>query len=341
MITKPKDKLYCGVREESIKNASPILNKDILQHLWNWISERYSIHIKKDVEKLDKPWSDSEIFQSIKFTQVRREHDRETRNLINDIAHKYERPLMDRMFNIMMSRYWNKHQSWLYATEGEIVEFPLGPKTLNKMLNNVANTDKKYPFYSGAYYTTSARHYMKWRYQDRIDSGEAIFAQSPIYVLTDIGTEEFFNKLISSNDQLEFYQNLRSIYGVGEFVAYQWFVDFTYMDDFPFSENEFTIAGPGCKKGLDMLFADKDGMTYEECLFWLRDNQDNIFSPLGYSRDMFSDLPEHDRLLNVMSLENCFCELQKYMKCIRLIEEGKPPSGKNRYDGKSDKYILF
>ena len=29
---------------------------------------------------------------------------------------------------------------------------------------------------------------------------------------------------------------------------------------------------------------------------------------------MFSDLPEGERTINVMSLENCFCEISKYLK---------------------------
>ena len=94
----------------------------------------------------------------------------------------------------------------------------------------------------------------------------------------------------------------------------------TYIKEFPFSENEFVVAGPGCKKGLDYIFKDYDGMTSEEALFWLRDNIDFVFS--WDPKALFSDLPEHDRCLNIMSLENCMCELAKY---IRTIEgTGRP-----------------
>ena len=70
--------------------------------------------------------------------------------------------------------------------------------------------------------------------------------------------------------------------------------------------------------GLGFLFTDKDGMTDEECLFWVRDNIGESFKTiLGKPWDpykLFSDLPEADRCLNVMSLENCFCELSKYIR---------------------------
>ena len=43
---------------------------------------------------------------------------------------------------------------------------------------------------------------------------------------------------------------------------------------------------------------------------------------------LFADLPKEDRHLNVMSLENCFCELSKY---IRAVEgTGRP---RNKYRG--------
>ena len=101
--------------------------------------------------------------------------------------------------------------------------------------------------------------------------------------------------------------------GFADFLAYQVFVDLTYIEDFPFSENEFVIAGPGCKRGMDKLFIDRDDMTYEECLFWLRDRFDKLMSWL----DRKGHWPE-----------NCFCEFSKYMKA--LDGTGRP---KVRYDG--------
>lgn len=133
--------------------------------------------------------------------------------------------------------------------------------------------------------------------------------------MLDLGTINLIN-LCSTAEEV--YKVLCTVPGISAFLGYQIFVDFTYMDEFPFSENEFTVAGPGCQKGLDSIFLDTDGMTPEECLFWLRDNLDWLFTErlgLEWSPEkLFQDLPKYDRYMNVMSLENCMCEFSKYMK---------------------------
>jgi hypothetical protein len=66
-------------------------------------------------------------------------------------------------------------------------------------------------------------------------------------------------------------------------------------------------------------------LTFDELLFWLRDN-----CPITREEcmELMVDLPEEDRYMNLMSLENCMCELSKY---IRAVEgTGRP---KNIYNG--------
>ena len=141
--------------------------------------------------------------------------------------------------------------------------------------------------------------------------------------------KKYFEEVIREIDKLdklsskEVYDNLLSLPGIGSFLAYQIFVDFSYLSEFPFSENEFVVAGPGCKKGLNLLFDDFGGLRYEEALFWIRDNQNRLFQQFGYnSYNLFSDLPEEERYLNLMSLENCMCEISKYIRAIN--GEGRP-----------------
>ena len=95
-------------------------------------------------------------------------------------------------------------------------------------------------------------------------------------------------------------------------------MDLTYIDEFPFSENEFVIAGPGCTYGIEILMENRNnfsGMTSEEIIFWIRDNIHKEFERLNLEWDpvkLFIDVPEYDKCLNVMMIENCLCEFQKY-----------------------------
>ena len=152
-----------------------------------------------------------------------------------------------------------------------------------------------------------------------------------------------FHRLMRAKDQKEAYYIIREIRGFASFLAYQVFVDLTYIEEFPFSENEFTVAGPGCKRGLDLVFTDYNGMTHEEALFWLRDNLDEYFTALeagDYARGkpwnpekLFKRRAPEDRRLTVMSLENCFCELSKYVKAVNGT--GRP---RNRYKPTTEPY---
>lgn len=138
-------------------------------------------------------------------------------------------------------------------------------------------------------------------------------------------SRDIANQVIESESQLEAFNILKSIPGIANFLGYQIFVDCTYIPEFQFSENEFTIAGPGCKKGLNRLFMSTDGMTSEECVFWLRDNL-TIAAPQLDPKTLMTDLPEEERFLSVMSLENCLCEFSKYHRAYH--KESRP---KNKY----------
>lgn len=334
MKHRSKDVLYCGVDEEKIHQANPVLNEDVLGNLYNFIVDRYTIHKNKDVLKLPAPWTDNAIFHLVKFTNVRREHDRESKNVIAGICSQTQLSLKDRFFNIILMRFWNKWESYQLATGGRPINFPMSDADYQRCIKNIEDSPK-HTWWSGAYYTCPVRSWHERILLDKkIDPEFINFSTSPIQFAKNVLTDELWDKMEAAEDPKALFALLTSIPWMGPFLVYQWFVDFTYCEDYWFSENEFTISGPGCTRGLDLLFEDRDGMSHEECLFWLRDNQLKIFHKFGYSPNkLFDDLPDHDRLISIMSFENLMCELQKYMKCVQALKDGKKPRGKASYDG--------
>ena len=141
--------------------------------------------------------------------------------------------------------------------------------------------------------------------------------------LSVIDFEPFIDSVINSKDQNECFELLTKIRGVSKsFLAYQIFVDLSYIPEFKFSENEFTIAGPGCERGLDSLFLNPDGMNYEEMLFWVRDNIEEEYKKLNLiynPQELYYFLPDYDRCLNIQMIENSFCELSKIIKIQKGI----------------------
>lgn len=332
MRTKPSDIRYCGVDEKKIKNARPELNWENVRYLYHFVVKRYKIHLKKDVEHRPKPWTKDQVLKNYRFTNVRREHDKETKWVIDNIVNaniSYD----DKIMNIILFRLFNKHET------AELLDIPIefskhpnwNPEHYRKSFECYQKICPRYKFFTAAFNTGGLKAACA-RYVPNSFSKSCI----PIRILWFIHhlfyDVDIVYKIDSQKTQDGVYNELKRHSGIGDFLAYQMFVDFTYIPEFMFSENEFTVAGPGCKRGLDYIFEDKDGMSYEECLFWLRDNQDELFNQVSNGEwnptELFSDIPKRDRYLNVMSLENCHCELSKYIKAI--TGTGRP---RNNYPG--------
>ncbi|AYP28342.1 hypothetical protein HWB92_gp084 [Serratia phage vB_SmaA_3M] len=381
MKDKVYDIPYCGVDEYRIKHANPVLNPRVRLYAYQWMAERYQIHIRKDVYKQPAPWTDNQILRQVKFCNVRREHDRQSQYLIKNIVNS-DLPLADKLFNCVMFRMFN-----LWGP----IEAIGGPFTIAEFvaldLDQARSDLIKYesagnPVFTNAFNTGGLKQSLAFPERavhaaDKVSGDTEVrvfrtggvidvmpYKQAKILLANNPGEyvvdgrethmgmrvvrflkqymkefPHYFEGILELDSPQEVYECLlNDIEGLGPFLAYQVWVDFTYNPDYPFSENHFTIAGPGCRNGIDLLFNQKDGMTYEECIFWLRDNQDEVFGQYGYKREEFwTGEEDHDCCMNVMQLENMFCEIQKYMRCVDAVQEGKKPRGKVGYDGAGNK----
>ena len=118
MRNTPADILYCGVNAEKIKNANPKMNKEVMEyHNW-YIFERHRIYKKKELFKLPPPWTEDEIFQKYRFTNVRRELDRESKWLIDNISKSGVFSLEEKILWSILFRVWNKSETF------RILRFP-------------------------------------------------------------------------------------------------------------------------------------------------------------------------------------------------------------------------
>lgn len=380
MKDKQSDIQYCGVREDKIKSAEPILSPFHRKLSYEWMSERYKIHVRKDVQRLPSPWTENEILRQVKFCNVRREHDRQSQHLIRNIVENNNLSLADKMFNCLLFRMFNMWDPIQHVLEGPVSINDFRNINLDRTRERFADFDKKGGVtFTNAFNTGGLKQCLafpelavtgkpaspskmmvkvyrrgigvvdvlpykvaKQMVEDypgeySIEGWEPHMGMRVVRFLKSFVTHNphFFHSLLGFNSPLSVYEELlNKVEGLGPFLAYQVWVDFTYNPDYPFSENHFTIAGPGCRAGIDLLFLDKDGMTHEECIFWLRDNQDDVYRQYGYDRNAFWSAEEpYDRCMNVMQLENMFCELSKYTRCVEAVMRGEKPRGKVGYNG--------
>lgn len=322
MQYKQGDIPYLGCRKEKIQNSIPQINVTNFTHLCTWIKERYTVHLKKDVLGEPAPWTDNPIIRKFRFTNIRREHDRETKWVIENLCKKspeeFEGNLIGKWANMILFRIFNKSETFkhIFPVNFDCVDW-------DKIHAYFESCPKGYTFFTNAFNTGGIKVVCNKKTGKNdpkisvIEYIEMLFQDGELECLDTNQADVFFNNLIR-------------IPGLGKFLAYQILVDWTYCPECPFSENEFVVvAGPGCKNGLKLIFADPDGMTPEEQIFWLRDNWGRLSEWLNIDwtpESLFVDLRPEDRVMNVMSLENCMCELSKYIRAYNGT--GRP---RNKY----------
>lgn len=317
MKNKLKDVPYCGVRKQKIANF-PIenINLNSLDMFLYFIGERYKIHLRKDIHKKVAPWTKDRILKTYRFTNVRREHDRNTKWLIQNVSENTSLNKREKILNTILFRLFNKIET------AELIGIPISLSDIKSLdidkytTKFKANEKQLNGFFTGAYMNSGMLrefHKLTEDYYSPI---------SVMKVLQSMEQRHFPRRIWKSNNPQEITELLTTYNGISKFIAYQLFVDFTYIEDFPFSENEYTLAGIGAERGLKFLFNNSRGLTPEELIFWLRDNWKafNQYNTQNGGKHtvnpqiLFQDLPEHDRVMNVMSLENCLCEFSKYYK---------------------------
>ena len=324
MKNKAADVPYTGVREEVIKDAQPTMNDKALGILTKWITERYKIRVKKDVDKVPAPWTDCPILQKVKFTNVFREDDRATIWLIDNVCNNDQLSYENKILNCILFRLYNKIETC------ELIGMPLDfgsikyKGEIQEVLENRVAQDPKYVFFTSAFNTGgfkagSVKH-----------TGEQYIPMRPVSFMEYIINDDIVQRLMDAESPEFVIKELMEYTGIGKFLSYQIFVDFTYIEEYPFSENEYTVSGPGCSLGLSFLFEDEDGMNDAECLFWLRDNHEVLNIDW---EELLHDRAPHDRKTNVMSLENNMCEFSKYYRCTEKQEAGETVRARVKYDG--------
>jgi hypothetical protein len=362
MKTKREDIHYCDVDIYKIRMAKPELNEDIVRLHHLYLTERHEIYKKKEIEKVPAPWTEDEVFLNYRFTNIRRELDRESKWLIQNVC-EVDIPLKDKILNCILFRTFNKSETSKLINMPIIDIENIDLEYYKQIFIAKAKADPAYVFFTPAFMTGGLKKGNAFKnapYVRRtatiidaignvVRTGEYIDCRDfvnendgydivdwekniPTRMLRFVQREAndgLVDDILNAKDQKTVFDRLTTITGLGAFLAYQIFVDFTYIPEFKFSENEFVVSGPGCSRGLDMYFKNRDGMNYEEALFWLRDNLEGVWKQYGlqyYPEELFDHLEEFDRNYNVMMLENSFCELQKLVKA--KTETGRP---RNRY----------
>lgn len=341
-MNNKNDQLFCNVREMKIKTAKPILNETVIREWFYHQRERTSIYYKKEILNLPPFWTDDEILRSYKFVNTKRTWDRETKwllkNVINNDLLSYE----NKILNSFLFRVINKNETLNELNApfdfSKITMSDINEKIREKIYN-ISLEKPDYVFFSAAYILGGP----KVNFGKFLEKKESAIEKNMIIRMIKFvfyNQEIIVNGIKSSANQFEVFNHLKSFSGIGDFLAYQIFVDLTYIISFPFTEMNFVISGPGCERGINWIFSNRDGMNSEECLFWFTINQDYIAEKHHEKWEMneiFHFLPKDERVYTLMDMENSgACEIDK--RCRTKFGNKRP---KQKYHYQNNNLRLF
>ncbi len=374
---KLADITYNGVRREKVETAKPTLHAENIKLALTFLAERAAIYQRKELLRLPAPWTEDPILLNHKFTNVRRENDRESKLVIKGICLSPVLTMEQKVQNLTMFRMFNVW-STVELIGGPFTNF--GSLDLDAIRERLKAVDGERVF-TNAFNCGGLKQCLAFPDADHVNHQEQRHGAMPVKIMDlynmheqvmdykparDLAQSEpgrytiegwepnmamrvvrylntFFRRhpnwvkdFLACNSQKEAFLKLTEIRGISEFLGYQIFVDCSYCPEYPFSDKEFTVAGPGCKMGMDFVFEDRDGMTYEECLFWLRNNQKALFLEyLGKDpSEVLVDRPYGQRYLSVMDWENSgACEVSKYIRCHQALQRGEKPRTRVKFNG--------
>jgi hypothetical protein len=265
---------------------------------WEFISKRQDIFFKR-INNTEYPWSNDDILNNYKFTNVYRATDRVSQFLIRDIIYKGSQDPDELFFRIVLFKIFNRISTWQFLQEelGEISFKNYSFKAYDKLLLEVLKN--KEPIYSPAYIMASGKSVF----------GKERKHQNHLLLIEKMINDKLPHKLQQCKSMKDVYELLLSYPTVGEFLAYQYTIDLNYSNLINFSEMEFVKAGPGAKDGITKCFISLGDYNYEDIIKMVADNQEIEFERLGVK---FQNLG--GRNLQLIDCQNVFCEVDKYSR---------------------------
>lgn len=242
------------------------------------------------------------ILRKYKFTNVYRALDRVSQYLIRNVIYKDPHLYSSRdvLLRILVFKIFNRIDTWEYLVEtyGNITESHFDVKQISRLLSERQSYT---PIFNNAYMMTGSHskyNYLPTKHEKWLTMVKREFLGK--HVLDDI---------LAASSLQDVYENLRKCSFMGDFLAYQYTIDFNYSPYINFSEDSFVKAGIGAIRGIKKCFKSY-GNEYEDAIKYVHDHFKELLEKYGISD--FRPLP--GRSPSLLDLQNCFCETDKYLR---------------------------
>lgn len=272
------------------------LPKESVMSFFDFVCERQMIYHRKEVLKLLPPWTEDKILSSYKFCNIFRELDAGTK-LIMEAKGASD---LEVFINIVCYRFFNRRDhfdriGWIKVDEWS------NPGFVERV--NVAK--EQGPVFSDAYLVHGSHRDVADRIDLILQRGEDLMAR--LREGNPSKPKKGESKAAGS------FRTLKEIPGVGDFLAYQIWLDCSYHGLHPFDGNDHVVIGPGSKWGLGLMMNLEDPKSLKDdwcvsAMVALRDSQDDYFKDLARRGKIFM----HDSPLGLDAVEHALCEWRKH-----------------------------
>jgi len=307
---------------------------DNLYLFFQTMYERQKIWYKRNILKREAPWTDDKFLRDYKFTNVYRELDRNSQFQINHII-KVEKNRTELIWKMMFFRFFNQPEFFTFIEEftkeadedgaedfsfvGMIPRYnkfrPLELKALMEAYRAIGGN----PF-TNAYLTNSQACPEKTR--------DECFAFKVIPMLHKL-VPKISRTLEEAGDPDEIIKLLLTLPSVSNFMAHEFYQDFTYVPRYTgvelmdFDQDDYTNVGPGCEAGIRLIFPNrKTNKEKLAAIYYLRDIAPTYlakfgdFKYLGYNQkaQVYICPDILNEKVTLHQIEMWLCEFQKYWK---------------------------
>jgi hypothetical protein len=284
---------------------------EVYRTYWELAAKRQDI-FERRLAGHPAPWTGDPILARYRFTNPWRASDRVSQFLIRDVIYAHARlEAEDLVARIVLFRLFSRPATW------RALEQRLGPIRVSTALDDqIADVLEELrgdgPIYTNAFILCATKAYG----HDRKHLNHLALVRDMLRPGGLVSAVE------SATSLREVYAALASFPLIGPFMAYQLAIDLNYSPLLDFSEDEFTVAGPGAERGIRKVFPGARRADMSRIIHQMVEHQDEASEALGLPAPrLFGKRP-----LRAIDCQNLFCELDKYAR-VRYPEL---PSNRSR-----------
>jgi len=269
---------------------------------WTFAAERQRIFERRIAEQ-PGPWTEDPILARYRFTNAFRMSDRVTQFLIGGVIYSYrEMPADDLLVRIVLARLFSKPSTWRALEDrlGPVRRRTLSDPRLPAVLEELQSAG---PIYTSAFILCATKAY-----------GHDRKYLNHLALVRDMMGRQLPRAVASARRLKDVYDALVQFPLIGPFMAYQLAIDINYSELVDFSEDEFTVPGPGAERGIRKVFPSATREEMQAIIKRMVVEQEAACAALGIEPPTL-----FGHRLRAIDAQNLFCELDKYAR-VRFPE---------------------